>query len=140
MLNCLFPEVESIERGYHPNDVRVLQVGHDLHLLHFALLVDLVGKLLLLQWDRFDCVYLTVPAASYLPNDTESAPSEQLLHLEIVSRQIRAIHDALASKACRDRLTRAIFQSQARVSSDDFGSIICRNALVLCHIQHFYYD
>ena len=41
-------KVEACEGGNHADDIVVLQIRHYLYFLEVALLVDLVGKLLLL--------------------------------------------------------------------------------------------
>ena len=66
-------EIETCEGCNHPNDVRVLQVSHDLYFLKITLLIDLVSELLFLQRNGLYCVHLAVAPAFYLTHDSKCA-------------------------------------------------------------------
>lgn len=130
-----FAEVESRKRRYHTDDIWVLQVRHDLDLLEVAMLVDFVRELFLLQRDRLNGVNLAVSAAPDLANNAESATSQQLLHLEVISCQVRAIHyrfhrcdpSLMTRNSHRVRPYRFIIARQAGVPADhSSGSILQR--------------
>ena len=69
-------EVHPRERGDHTDDVRVLQITHNLHFLMVTMLVYFVGELLLLERDGLYSIYIVVSPTPHLSHYAKSATAE----------------------------------------------------------------